>query len=124
MKSAAAGPETRAIAAAGGSRRASRSGASTAATRPGSAWSAASSTGWSGCRVCTSRRPCPSPAAHHPAGPREQRQRLLGRPVAGRGQLLVEVEEGDRVGRGDPVQDGLGADHHPGAGIARARTRR
>ena len=75
-------PETTAIAAAGGSWSASRSGASTAVTRPGSAWRAASITGWSGWRVCTSRCPCPS-SAHHPAGQREQRQRLLRRPVPG-----------------------------------------
>ena len=62
--------------------------------------------------------------AHHPAGQREHRQGLLGRPVAGRGQLLVEVEERDGVGRRDPVQDGLRADHHPGAGITVLRRRR
>ena len=57
-----------------------------------------------------------SPTAR--ARPGEQRHGLLGGPVAGGEQLLVEVEEGDggdRRGR-QPVQHGLGADGDAGVG--------
>ena len=71
-------------------------------------------TSWFGTRVCTStrepgRRPPTSRAARG-----EQGERLLGGSVAGRQQLLVEVEERDCVGLDDPVQRRLGADMHAG----------
>ena len=44
--------------------------------------------------------PAAGAAAGQPGGPGQQRQGLLGGPVAGRQQLLVEVEEGHHVGRG------------------------
>ena len=57
-----------------------------------------------------------APAADQPSGPGQQGQRLLGGAVAGRQQLLVEVEERHHVGRRHLVQDGLGADVDPGLG--------
>ena len=47
----------------------------------------------------------------HAGGSGDERQRLLDGPIAGREQLLVEVEEGDGVGPVDPLQHRLGADH-------------
>ena len=68
-------------------------------------------------------RPPPPPAcapAHQAGGPGQQGQGLLAGGVAGGEQLLVEVEEGHRVGAGHPVQHGLGADQD---GARRARRR-
>src|SRR3954471_10132675 len=45
-------------------------------------------------------------------GAREQGQRLLARSVPRGEKLLVEVEEGDHVGAGDPVEYCLGTDEH------------
>ena len=53
------------------------------------------------------------PTAHDAVGEHHQRERLLGRPVAGREQFLVDVEEGDQTGVVDPVQDRLGPEEHP-----------
>ena len=48
--------------------------------------------------------------ADETGSPGEQRERLLRGSVAGRQQLLVEVEERDCVGLDDAVERGLGAD--------------
>ena len=53
--------------------------------------------------------------------PDQQRQGLLGGPVAGGEQLLVEVEERHDVGVSDPVQHGLGADEQPARSAGRRR---
>ena len=54
--------------------------------------------------------PAAGAAAEQAGGAGQQGQRLLGGPVAGREQLVVEVEEGHHVGPRHPVQHGLGAD--------------
>jgi hypothetical protein len=107
---AAASPLTTARAANGGRSSSSRNGRSS--TRPGSPATAAASTGWSGSLVWTSTGPAPAAAADEPAGPGEQGQRLLRRGEPGGEQVLVEVQEDDRGGPPDPVEDRLGPDEH------------
>ena len=114
-KAGAAGPDTSASAVTGGKRSSSRRSRSAAATRAGSACSAACTTSCRG-RVWSTSRPPALLAAHQPGRPGHQPERLLGRPVPRGQQLLVEVEEGDDVGRVDLVQGGLGADHDPRPG--------
>ena len=60
-------------------------------------------------------------ASDQPRGAREQGERLLRGAVSGREQLLVEVEERDRIGLGHPVQHGLGADVHASGSARRHR---
>jgi hypothetical protein len=52
----------------------------------------------------------PLPTAHQPGRPSQQGQRLLGRPVTGGKELLVEIQEGNTVDLRQSVQNGLGAD--------------
>ena len=51
-------------------------------------------------------------STHEAAGPYQQRQRLLGRAVARREQLAVEVEEHHGIGVVDAVEQRFGADEH------------
>ena len=113
MNASAASPETAASAVAGGKpQHRVASGLRIAQRVSGSACSAASSTSWFG-QPGLHEQPDPgAPASDQPGGAGEQRQGLLGGAVAGRQQLLVEVEEGHRVGLGHPVEHGLGADEH------------
>ena len=65
-------------------------------------------------------RCAPAPAAaDEPRGERQQGERLLAGPVAGRQQLVVEVQEDDERGRADPVQHRLGPDRAPAPPEAR-----
>ena len=60
--------------------------------------------------------PAAGPRPDEPGAAHEQRHRLLGRPVARRQQLGVDVEERHDVGVRHPVEHRLGADVHPGRG--------
>ena len=71
-------------------------------SRPGSASSAACTTSWRGRNVCTEQPPPPRARPDQPGAAHEQRHRLLGRPVARRQQLGVEIEERHHVGRAAP----------------------
>ena len=86
----------------------------------GSPSSAACTTSWWGRRVWTSSRPLPAPPTDEPAGQHQQRQRLLGRPVARRQQLLVEVQEGHHVGRPTRCSAASVPDEHLGGGCGSA----
>ena len=56
--------------------------------------------------------PGPPPTTQETTGQHQQGQRLLGRPVPRRQQLLVEVQERDHVGGIRSVQGRLGAHEH------------
>ena len=68
--------------------------------------------------------PAPATGSEQTGGMDQERHRLLGRPIAGGEELLVEVEENHRVDLTELMEGGLGPDHDPGVpGRIRGRRR-
>ncbi len=112
--SAAPSPLTRASAVTGGRRSWTRRGCSTATRRPGSRVQGGVQDlviGRARPRHDAARAPS---AADEARGERQQRQSLLPGPVAGREQLVVEVEKHDHRCQSGAVQHGLGPDEDRG----------